>query len=67
MHIGYEVYYLGKGIGEKKWGVIARFSLSQEDEAVEMVNLLKSGEIITSKFGWLDPEKYDFGYNEAWW
>lgn len=67
MHIGYEVYFFEKGVMGEKWGTLARFSLSQEAEAVDMVNLLKTGEIITSKFGWLDPEKYDFGYDEARW
>lgn len=67
MHTGYKVFFCEKGVAVEKWGTLARFSLSQEDEAVEMVKLFESGEITNSEFGWLDPEKYYFGYDETWW
>ena len=67
MHTGYTVFFCEKRVIGEKWGILARFNLSQEDEAAEMVKLFESGEIINSKFGWLDPEKYYFGYVETWW
>ena len=70
MHIGYKVYFYEKGIGEVRFGTLARFRHDQKDEAVEMVNRLKSGELAnydTVRFGWLDPEKYEFDYMETFW
>ena len=70
MHTGYIVYFHEKGIGELKWGILARFSLSQKDEAVDMVRRLKSGELVgydCDRFRWLDSDKYDFGYMETCW
>ena len=55
-----------KDIGEVRFGTLARFRHDQEDEAVEMVNRLKSGELANYEFGWLDPEKYEFDYMETY-
>ena len=69
MNIGYKVYFHEKGIGEMKWGIITTFRLSQKAEAVDMVNRLKSGDLAyyDNEIGWLNPDKYDFGYMEASW